>query len=258
MVMNKIIFIGKFNVIMQNVYLAMSRVFDVQLCPAEYEIVEGLFQMVSPDLVLISTMDFGKDQAAIYRLLAEKYGWLPVLSVGKKEELRLFYAITQKEQFHEIYRPVKIGAIVEEAAHILGIPFNDAADKEDVANVRSGPKTILLVDDSAVLLRQVREILKDQYRVLMAPSGLAAMDILAKEKPDLIFLDYDMPIVDGKMALKKIRTNHRSKDIPVVFLTAINDKEKILAVMHLNPSDYLLKPVNANRLLETAERIIGK
>ena len=67
-----------------------------------------------------------------------------------------------------------------------------------------------------------------------------------------------MPVVDGRVTLKKIRANDSSKDIPVVFLSAINSKEKILAVMHLNPSDYLLKPVNANRILETAERIIGK
>ena len=256
--MKKIFFIGKFNVIMQNIYLAMSRQFDVQVCPVEYEIIEGLFQMISPEMVLISTMDFGAEQERIYQMLAEKYEWVPVLSIGKKDELRQFYEFTQKEQFHEIYRPVKIGAIVEETARILGIPADAYTSKEDVANVRSGPKTVLLVDDSAVQLRQVREILKDKYRVLMAPSGLAAMDILSKEKPDLIFLDYDMPVVDGRVTLKKIRANDSSKDLPVVCLSAINSKEKILAVMHLNPSDYLLKPVNANRILETAERIIGK
>ena len=257
--MKKIFFIGKFNVIMQNIYLAMSRQFDVQVCPAEYEIIEGLFQMISPEMVLISTMDFGAEQERIYQMLAEKYEWVPVLSIGKKDELRQFYEFTQKEQFHEIYRPVKIGAIVEETARILGIPADALyTSKEDVANVRSGIKTVLLVDDSAIQLRQVREILKDKYRVLMAPSGLAAMDILSKEKPDLIFLDYDMPVVDGRVTLKKIRANDSSKDIPVVFLTAINSKEKIIAVMHLNPSDYLLKPVNANRILETAERILGE
>lgn len=255
--MKKVFFIGKFNVIMQNIYQVLSKRFEVQVCPAEYEIVEGLFAMIHPELVLISTMDFESKHSEIYRLLKEKYQWIPVLSVGKKEELRMFYDETQTDQFHEIYRPVKISAIVEEAAKILGINTDKYIGKEDVADVKVGQKTILLIDDNAVQLRQVREILKGKYRVLMAPSGLEAMDILAKELPDLIFLDYDMPVVDGRMTLEKIRENERSKDLPVVFLTAINTKEKILAVMHLNPADYLLKPVNAGRILETAKRITG-
>ena len=126
-----------------------------------------------------------------------------------------------------------------------------------MANLKNGPKTILLIDDSPVQLRQVREILKEKYRVIMASSGLQAMNMLIKETPDLIFLDYDMPVVDGRVTLEKIRANERSKNIPVVFLTAINSKEKILAVAPLNPSDYLLKPVNAKRILETAQRITG-
>ena len=56
--MKKIIFIGKFNVIMQNVYQVMAKKYDMQICPAESDIVEGMFQMVHPEMVLISTMDF--------------------------------------------------------------------------------------------------------------------------------------------------------------------------------------------------------
>ena len=67
-----------------------------------------------------------------------------------------------------------------------------------------------------------------------------------------------MPVVDGRVTLEKIRANERSRNIPVVFLTAINSKEKILAIASLNPADYLLKPVNAKRILETAQRITGE
>ena len=256
--MKKIIFIGKFNVIMQNIYQVMTKKFDMQICPAEYEIVEGMFQMIHPELVMISTMDFETRHTDIYKLLAEKYQWIPVLSIGKKDELRMFYDLTQTEQFHEVFRPVKISEIVKQVNQILGIKTDEYSGKEDVANVKSGPKTILLIDDSPVQLRQVREILKEKYRVLMATSGLQAMNVLLKEMPDLIFLDYDMPVVDGRVTLEKIRANERSRNIPVVFLTAINSKEKILAIAPLNPADYLLKPVNAKRILETARRITGE
>lgn len=255
--MKKIFFVGKFNVIMQNIYQVMVKQFDVQICPADHEILVGMLQILRPEMVMISTMDFEAKHAEIYRMLAEKYEWIPVLSIGTKEEMRRFYDYTQLDQFHEVFRPVKIGEIVRAVNKILGIQTNEYAGKEDVADVKDGEKTILLIDDSAVQLRQVREILKSKYRVLMATSGLQAMNILLKEKPDLIFLDYDMPVLDGKGTLEQIRANERSRDIPVVFLTAVNSKEKILAVAPLNPSDYLLKPVNANRILETAKRITG-
>ena len=255
--MKKICFIGKFNVIMQNIYQVMVKQFDMQICPADPEILGGMLQMLRPEMVMISTMDFDAKHTEIYKMLAEKYEWIPVLSVGTKEELRRFYDYTQLDQFHEVFRPVKISDIVKAVNKILGIQADEYAGKEDVADVKDGEKTILLIDDSPVQLRQVREILKSKYRVLMAASGLQAMNILLKEKPDLIFLDYDMPVLDGKGTLEQIRANEQSRDIPVVFLTAVNSKEKILAVAPLNPSDYLLKPVNANRILETAKRITG-
>ncbi|MDD7178716.1 MAG: response regulator [Lachnospiraceae bacterium] len=255
--MKKIFLIGKFNVIMQNIYQVMTKQFDMQICPADYEIIEGMFQMIRPEMILISTMDFAPKDVQIYELIAKKYSWIPVLSIGKKDELRMLYDHTQTEQFHEVFRPVRLSEVIRRVNEILGIKTEEYVGKEDVANVKNGPKTILLIDDSPVQLRQVREILKDKYHVIMAPSGLQAMSILTREKPDLIFLDYDMPVVDGKMVLEEIRANEQSRDIPVVFLTAINSKEKILAVAPLNPSDYLLKPVNAKRILETAQRITG-
>ena len=151
--MKKIFFIGKFNLIMQNVYQVMAKQFDMQICPAEYEILEGMFQMIRPELVMISTMDFEAKHAYIYKMLAEKYQWIPVLSIVKRDELRMFYDLTQTEQFHEVYRPVKISEIIRQVKEILGIKTvaDDSKDgKEDVANVRTGPKTILLIDECAI------------------------------------------------------------------------------------------------------------
>lgn len=256
--MKKICFIGKFNVIMQNIYQVMVKQFDIQICPADHEIMGGMLQMLRPEMVMISTMDFEAKHAEIYKVLADYFRWIPVLSVGTREELRQFYDYTQMDQFHEVVRPAQISEIVKDVNSILGIQTSAYIGKEDVANVKDGEKTILLIDDSPVQLRQVRELLKSKYRVLMATSGLQAMKILSKERPDLIFLDYDMPVLDGKGTLEQIRANEQSRDIPVVFLTSVNTKEKILAIAPLNPSDYILKPVNANRILETARRITGK
>ncbi len=119
-------------------------------------------------------------------------------------------------------------------------------------------KGILLVDDNAVQLRVLREILKEEYDIQMATSGMKAIMMIAKKKPDIIILDYDMPVCDGKMTLHMIRDVEEAKDIPVVFLTGIRDIEHIQAVLALNPAAYLLKPAKKEVLVETIEKILGK
>lgn len=119
-------------------------------------------------------------------------------------------------------------------------------------------KKILLIDDSGIQLRILKGILQDSYEVLMAASGLEGLEIVKEKKPDLILLDYKMPMFDGKATLKKLREKEETKDIPVVFLTGVNDKEDIQEVLELRPQGYLLKPVEPDRLFEIIHKVIGK
>ena len=70
----------------------------------------------------------------------------------------------------------------------------------------------------------------------------------------MILLDYEMPEWDGKKTLEEIRNDEELKDIPVVFLTAVRDREHIAAVLKLRPSGYLLKPIEPQVLMDTIER----
>ena len=101
-------------------------------------------------------------------------------------------------------------------------------------------------------------MLKDKYDVRMATSGTQALTMIGKEKPDMIFLDYEMPVCDGKRTLEMIREQEETKDIPVVFLTGVSDKENITAVLELKPAGYLLKPADASRILATIEEVLGQ
>ena len=123
---------------------------------------------------------------------------------------------------------------------------------------KSEKKDILLVDDSGVALRTLKGLIGDKYDVRMSTSGIDAISMIHKKCPDLIFLDYQMPLLDGKQTMEKIRELEEAKDIPIVFVTAVNDKEHIKAVLSLKPAGYLLKPVDRDRLLETIEGIIGE
>ena len=69
-------------------------------------------------------------------------------------------------------------------------------------------------------------------------------------------MDYEMPVCDGKMTLEMIRADEDMKDIPVVFLTAINDRANIQAVLKLKPAGYFLKPPIKEKLIAEIEKIL--
>ena len=113
---------------------------------------------------------------------------------------------------------------------------------------------ILIIDDDTRMLRILKEELREKYNVATAVRGL---NFLEKRKTDLILLDYVMPDEDGPAVLKKLRENDATKDIPVVFLTGINDRSKIEKVLDMKPQGYLLKPIKPEKLFRTIRQIIG-
>ncbi len=111
-------------------------------------------------------------------------------------------------------------------------------------------KTVLIVDDDITYMRTVYEWLKDTYHVGMASNGVQAISYLAKNKADLILLDYEMPIANGPQVLSMLKNDSDTGQIPVMFLTGHGDKESVLSVVGLSPVDYLLKTIDKSGLLE--------
>lgn len=117
-------------------------------------------------------------------------------------------------------------------------------------------KCILVVDDAPIMLKTVKEQLHNDYDVATAISGKIAMKFLERKRADLILLDYEMPEENGVDVLKKIRENDAIRDIPVVFLTGVSDREKIKEVIGLKPQGYLLKPIDHDKLMETISNFV--
>src|SRR3982750_3458569 len=85
-------------------------------------------------------------------------------------------------------------------------------------------KLILLVDDTAANLQIAREILKDSYKIRVATSGAKALELVeVSPRPDLILLDIMMPEMDGYEVCTRLKANPATRDIPVIFLTAMTE-----------------------------------
>ena len=111
-------------------------------------------------------------------------------------------------------------------------------------------KSVLIVDDDITYMRTVYEWLKGTYHVGMASNGVQAISYLAKNKADLVLLDYEMPIADGPQVMSMLKNDSEIGQIPVMFLTGHSDKESVMSVIELKPVDYLLKTIDKATLLE--------
>lgn len=160
--------------------------------------------------------------------------------IGDKGEVETLHQIIPDHLIENIFsRPLDIKNLVT--------VLEGVAEKN---SEQAKKKSILLVDDDPTFLRMVKEWLADSYRVTIVSSGMQAITYIAKNTPDLILLDYEMPVTSGPQVLEMIRSELSTENIPVIFLTGKGDKESVTKVLSLKPDGYILKTVTRPQLLE--------
>lgn len=110
-------------------------------------------------------------------------------------------------------------------------------------------KVILVVDDAPENIELMASILADRYQVKAAVNGAIALRIAEKQRPDLILLDVMMPEMDGYEVCRRLKANEETRDIPVVFLTALDGADDETQGLSLGAVDYIAKPLNHSILL---------
>ncbi len=117
---------------------------------------------------------------------------------------------------------------------------------------------VLVVDDDPIQLHLIKKYIGDEYNVTLIPSGKAAIEYLISFHPDVILLDYVMPLYNGPTVLKIIRSRDESRDIPIFFLTGATDKDIVIECLSYNPAGYIVKPVSKEGLLKKLEDFFGQ
>lgn len=115
---------------------------------------------------------------------------------------------------------------------------------------------ILVVDDDSMNLRIAEKMLGGQYRVSSAKSGLEAFGFLEKETPNLILLDLHMPEMDGFEVIKQLKKDDLLKEIPVIFLTADDDRDVEVKGFKEGALDFIKKPFIADIMIQRVQRIL--
>ena len=148
------------------------------------------------------------------------------------------------------------------AAEFLVRPFNAGEIRSQFLEITQNNggtmKTILLVDDDAVMIRTLREGLTTSYKVLPANGGANALKMLEKVKPDLILLDFEMPDMNGPQVLEALRANSATSAIPVMFLTAKTDASAIEKIEALKPQGHMLKTLPLAEIKDIIQKFFGE
>lgn len=253
---SSVVFVGEQNKINNELFQLLNWRFKVNFCnDAE----EGFFQELNaeqPSLVVVSMVGKHMDFQAMFNTLLQKYVDIPVVTISTKTESEEYAEIYENSRFHKILRPVTGRRILEICRAVIDGKDYEAAERQQVKNKEK--QHVLIVDDNAMVLRNIKNILEGQYSVAVAPSGMHAFLAIGRKVPDMILLDYEMPEMNGKAVLEKLQAEEDLKDIPVVFLTSVDSREIVMELLALKPAGYILKPVDSQMLLDRIEEIIGK
>lgn len=198
-------------------------------------------------IILLYMESEGKDKTKELVYLRDK---------AMEEDTPIFYVGEETPAIREILPPHILQEIFERP-----IDVKAAAKKMDEYVREHGKhikKKILVVDDSGIMLRNIKKWLEDRYQVILANSGAMAIKYLATNRPDLVLLDYEMPVVDGSQVLQMIRSETEFCDIPVIFLTGKNDKESIMKVLELKPEGYLLKTMEPQKIIQEIDNFFER
>lgn len=289
----KLLLTGNNKMIINEFFTYMDFSFECLSTSDRYDDIINHVKYIQPDAIVYCLYGENPDDLKrfvnVERKIAERR--IPIIIVGDAEECDQFERIAPTMEVNMFRKPLSSQKLEDgivkllkekrphagEQSHSVTVTKDDIKTK-DVMRVAEQllaqlakeeekekamqaeaerKKHILVVDDDSSVLKLLKGYLAERYDVATAISGKIALKFLETKKTDMMLLDYEMPSENGAEVLLKIRENPVTKNLPVVFLTGVTDKKKILEVLALKPQGYLTKPIDMEKLSSTIKGVLG-
>lgn len=247
--MDKIVYISDGSKLAVDIREQLTQSFAVTSCGFQLDRVVDCIQQVEPLLVVVFVKSLPYEAEHQLHLLLGSQTVAFVL-IGSRAECHDFFGQGNIKKY--IITPLLLKDLVMQVEDVADLVAQRPLRNRDVVQeeeVMEEKKHILLVDDDVVALRTITNYIKDYFKVSVAKSGTAAISFLAKEIPDLILLDYEMPVCNGVQTLQMIRAEEAYKNIPVFFLTGVSDAQMVKTAVDLKPEGYILKSISQGALI---------
>ncbi len=276
---HRILLAGRNRTLIDHIFIQMDDEFECMTTSTRPEDILNHLNAIRYDAFIYCIQKEDRDDYQMIMGYKEKFlrKGTAFMVAGYKEECDTFQKTTGHMAVYTYEIPISIADVknaVKEAAEkyatamaaieaqISGAKAADApaaaAPAADAGAAESDRKRILVIDDDPMVLKLVKGHLGEEYDIASAISGKVAYKFLASKKVDLILLDYEMPEENGPMVYENIRKmDGEVKNAPIVFLTGITEREKLVKALSLKPNGYLPKPINGPKLISTVSKLIG-
>jgi CheY-like chemotaxis protein len=118
-------------------------------------------------------------------------------------------------------------------------------------------KTIMVVEDEESMRMLIGSLFEKKYNIVLMGDGHDALVYLAKNNfPDLIILDVEMPIVNGRVFVRRVKYSHKHNRIPIIVVSVINKKMIINSFLKMGVHEYITKPFKPEELIEKVNEIL--
>ena len=283
--MKRILFVADFNDTAHCIQEVMLSQYQVQLCSMKNaEDVSHMIRMFRPDMVVVFISCYQNISSKLFYILTIVHAAIPIITIGKKEDTMQYEMLYSKTQYTHLYRPIKNRDIMKCIADRLHITEDENAEHKDISDISNyienedkiknktdiwddaeldneadadKRKHILFVDNDDEIYNNMKSIIGDRYRVSVAGTELQAMRMLEKDRPDMMFLSYEMPLCEGRIMLEMIRSDEELRKLPVVFLTKIAEKRNIASIIRLKPAGCILKPLDKEMVTRIIDKCLG-
>lgn len=120
--------------------------------------------------------------------------------------------------------------------------------------------SVLIVDDSRIMRNIVKNCLRrlefDEEKFFEASNGVEAFELLEHKEIELLLVDWNMPQLDGLSLVKKLRSDQKYEDLPIIMVTSEAAKYNVIEAVKAGVNDYMVKPVNEKALHEKISRLL--
>ena len=248
--------------LLEEIYFISDKVESISTSSLVDDIVKHL-KLVAPDLFIVCISNDAKEWARTFNEIEKELKKQEVITVilAAEDEMEEFNRVSKDVVDLCITRPTKNSAIMQEIELLIKEREKKRHELQQLLEAQEKEKTrkhILVVDDDPNMLELLKAMLDGEFKVATAVNGGLALRYLSKNIPEMILLDYEMPVQSGPQVLKLIRGTESLKDVPVIFLTGVTDTAKIAEVLKMKPEGYLLKPVDKSKLMDTIRKFLGE
>lgn len=272
----KVLITGRAFPVIDDFFVKTQEVFECMSTSDRESDLQLHVQLFQPDIFVFCAKEETKERMT--RISEARYKTekdITMVVIGDTGDVQNFMMASKGAVDLTLYKPISISKIQEEILTIMRAKERKAVEKAAMEAQAAeearlameeqeldkpeygGMRHVLVIDDDPVMLKTIKRYLGEEYNVATALAGKIALKFLEKRTTDVILLDYEMPSMNGPEVLDILRANEKTKNIPVIFLTGVNEIDKIQKVLAMKPQGYMLKPVNNEELHRTLEKILG-